>query len=408
MYYIDPGTGSMLFTVLIGIVSAGFYMARSLFLRLRYRSKGEKQAQQDAVPFAVFSDDKRYFNVFAPICAEMDRRGQRVDYYTASRDDPAFDVPYKHVRVRYAGDGNRAFAKMNFLKADVLLSTTPGLNVYQWKRSPDVKYYVHIPHAASDITLYRMFGLDAYDAVLLSGDYQIAQLRRLEALRHQSPKELEVVGIVYMDEMKKRLDALPPRQAQKKTVLVAPSWGKSALLTAFGKDFLDALIQTDYNIIIRPHPQSYKSEKEMLDALMAAYPANERLIWDQSNDNFDVLHQADILISDFSGVLFDFSLVFDKPLLYADTTFDPAPYDAWWLNEPLWTFETLPKIGVKLQREHFPRLQHLLDGALNSAELKAARDEARQQTWAHPLEATQRVCDYLIRRQQALHEKHDR
>ena len=29
---------------------------------------------------------------------------------------------------------------------------------------------MHIPHAANDITLYRMFGIDYYDAIMLSGE----------------------------------------------------------------------------------------------------------------------------------------------------------------------------------------------------------------------------------------------
>ena len=65
---------------------------------------------------------------------------------------------------------------------------------------------MHIPHAASDITLYRMFGLDYYDAVLLSGEYQVQEIRNLEKLRNLPEKELTIIGIPYMDEMAKRLE----------------------------------------------------------------------------------------------------------------------------------------------------------------------------------------------------------
>ena len=75
----------------------------------------------------------------------------------------------------------------------------------------------------------------------------------------------------------------------------------------------------------------------MIDKLMAAYPDTEDLEWNRDNDNFDVLRRADILVSDFSGVIFDFTLVFDKPVIYADTKFDKSPYDCWWLDTPSWT-----------------------------------------------------------------------
>ena len=38
--------------------------------------------------------------------------------------------------------------------------------------------------------------------------------------------------------------------------------------------------------------------------------------------NIDVLNEADILISDFSGVVFDFSLVFNKPVIYTEPSMD--------------------------------------------------------------------------------------
>ena len=42
LYYIDPGTGSMLFTVLLGIIGAGVYSLRMLFIKLRYKLGGGK------------------------------------------------------------------------------------------------------------------------------------------------------------------------------------------------------------------------------------------------------------------------------------------------------------------------------------------------------------------------------
>ena len=91
---------------------------------------------------------------------------------TASHDDPALVKNYEHVKCMFIGEGNKAYAKLNMLKADIVLSSTPGLDVYQWKRSRDVKYYVHILHAVSDASMYRMFGIDYYDSILLTGSYQ--------------------------------------------------------------------------------------------------------------------------------------------------------------------------------------------------------------------------------------------
>lgn len=397
--YIDPGTGSMLFTILIGIIGAAVYSLRMLLIKFRFRLSGGKQEVGTAkLPFVIFSDDKRYWNVFEPICRELDRRGKDVVYMTASADDPALQNPYPHVKAQFIGAGNKAFAHLNFLNASIVLSTTPGLDVYQWKRSKATQFYVHIPHAASDITMYRMFGIDYYDAILLSGSYQVDQIRALEQLRGLPAKELVTVGIPYMDEMAARVRREGPAPEHPRTVLLAPSWGKSALFSVYGGKIIETLLATGYHLIVRPHPQSFKSEAEMIEKLMKDYPASGQLEWNRDTDNFEVLRRSDILISDFSGVIFDFTLIFDKPVIYTDPQFDTGLYDAWWLQEPLWTVGALPRLGCQLKPDNMNDLKALIDSCLTAPRYAESRRQVREETWEHPGEGAQRAADYLLRK----------
>lgn len=400
-FYIDPGTGSMLFAILIGIIGALNYLLKSWFVKLRFIMTGGKKQESvdEEIPLVIFSDDKRYWMVFEPICREMDRRGIDVVYMTASPDDPALDNTYEHVHAEFIGEGNKAFAKLNFLKARLLLSTTPGVDVYQWKRSKDVKYYVHIPHMANDISGYRMFGVDYYDALLLSGSYQEQEIRDLEALRGLPEKEIELVGIPYMDEMLRRLkEAEPLSKTEQKTVLLAPSWGSEAILSKYGGSIIDALLKTDYRIIIRPHPQSFTSEKEMMDKLMAQYPDSERLQWNRDADNFEVLRRSDILISDFSGVIFDFALVYEKPVIYTDAQIDYSVYDQWWLKRPFWTVDILPRLGQRLTTENMDRLEEMIESCLEAPQYAEGRRQACAEAWEHMGEGAVRTVDYLERK----------
>lgn len=395
--YIDPGTGSMLFTILIGVIGAAFYSLRMFFIKLRFKlSGGKADAQSQSIPFVIFSDDKRYWNVFEPICREMDKRGKDIVYMTASEDDPALKCTYPHVKASFIGSGNKAFTKLNFLNATIVLSTTPGLGVYQWKRSKGVKCYVHIPHAASEIVLYRMFGIDYYDAILLSGEYQEKDVRKLEEIRNIPAKELVGVGIPYMDEMAARLKREGDAPSHPRTVLLAPSWGPSAIFSVYGGKILDVLLKTGYHVIVRPHPQSFKSETELIEKLMKKYPNSEQLEWNRDTDNFNVLRRSDILISDFSGVIFDFALIYDKPIIYTDPKFDISPYDAWWLDTELWTTTALPRLGKQLTEENMADLKSLIDACLTDPVYANGRKAVKSETWMHCGEGAQRTVDYLV------------
>ena len=411
--YIDPGTGSMLFTILIGLFGTAVYFFRNLIMKLKFRTKGKVEVE-DKIPLVIFSDHKRYWNVFEPICDELEKREIDCVYMTESEDDPALSKEYKHIEARYIGTGNKAYAKMNMLKANVVLSTTPSLDVFQWKRSKEVDCYIHIAHAANDITLYKMFGLDYYDAILLSGEYQVDQIRTLEQLRRLPEKDLECVGIPYLDEMKKRFDAYDKKAKAKKesadkdskknqskdtsgekTVLLAPSWGDNGILKKYGTRFLDELVKTGYNIVIRPHPQSFTSEKEMIEELQKKYPESDKLSWNRDNDNFDILYKSDIMISDFSGVIFDYTLVFDKPVIYVPPEFDKSQYDAAWVDEELWTYEILPAIGKELSEKDFPNIKNVIDSCIDSEEYKVGRDKAREETWMYIGNGAVKTVDYI-------------
>ncbi len=401
--YIDPGTGSMLFTILIGIIGASIYSLRMLVLKLRYKISGGKvEATGKKIPLVIFSDDKRYWTIFEPICRELSKRGKDIVYMTASEDDPALSCPYEHVKAEFIGSDNKAFARLNFLNASIVLSTTPGLDVYQWKRSKEVQCYVHIPHAASEIIMYRMFGLDYYDAILLSGDYQVNGIRRLEEKRQLPAKELVKIGIPYMDEMAERLKRVGPAPEHPRTVLLAPSWGKSALFGVYGGKIIDVLLKTGFHVIVRPHPQSFKSEAAMIEKLMSAYPESEQLEWNRDTDNFEVLRRSDILISDFSGVIFEFALIYDKPVIYTNPNFDLSPYDAWWLDTPLWTLSALPRLGIELTENNMGNLKELIDTCLVDPRFAEGRCSVKEETWAYCGEGTQRAVAYLLSKYEEL------
>lgn len=403
--YIDPGTGSMLFSIFIGLTTTVVFGIRALSIKLKSVMGRGKQTELDKShqSIVIYSDSKRYWNVFAPIARDFENRQIPLVYYTQSKDDPALSENFNYVKTEFIGEGNKGLAKMNLLNADICLSTTPGLDVFQWKRSKNCRYYIFIPHAIDELLVYRMFGLDFYDSILLTGDFQGNYVRRMEEMRNLPQKELLTVGYPPLDEQKKRLEVATSKTNNETSILVAPSWGENGILSKFGEDFLNAIVSTGFNVVIRPHPQSVTSEKEMLDSLMAKFPENEKFHWNFDNDNFDCMNNASILITDFSGIIFEFAFLFDKPLIYADTEFDPGVYDAaWFENEKLWRFDALEKIGIPLSKEKFPNMKSVIENALSDKSLKQGREEVRNQAWMYKGESAKRVTDYLISKLESL------
>lgn len=397
--YIDPGTGSMLFSLFIGVAAAATFGIRALFLKLKFIFSGGKAGQNENgnnIPYVIFSDHKRYWNVFKPICDEFEKREIDLVYYTCSPDDPALTAGYKHVRAEYLGEKNKPYAKLNFLRADILMATTPNLDVYQWKRSKNVRCYVHIPHTVDDLAGYRMFGLDYYDALLASGENQEKFARRIESVRPTiAKKEIALVGSLPLDNLKQKYDSARRVENSNKIVLVAPSWGKSGILSRYGERFLEALSRTGFKIIVRPHPQTVVSEQAILKPLEERFTGFE---WNYDNDNFEVLNKADILITDFSGIIFDYSLVFNKPVIYADTNFDTLPYDADWFEEKIWALRAVESLGIQLKESDFDNMKTVIERALGSDNLAKARTDIRNECWVSIGDAAKNVTDWVLQK----------
>ena len=399
--YIDPGTGSMLFSIFIGAAATLFFLGKAAILKLKLFLSGGKSGKQDTsfTPYAVYNEGKQYQNVFLPVCEAFEERKTPLAYYTSDENDPVFSKNYEYVKPEFIGEGNRAFVRLNMLSAGVVLMTTPGLQVYQMKRSKNVKHYAHILHAASDATMYRLFGIDFFDSVLLSGEYQKKDIRYLEEERGIPQKELVTVGCPYLDVLKKKMDAIPNEEDHPFTVLVSPSWGPSALLSKYGESLLTPLVETGWRIIVRPHPQSKKSEGEMLDSLTKKYADAKNLEWDYERDNIYSMKKADIMISDFSGIIYDYTFLCDKPVMYVNAELNLKPYDAWFLpnnGKDIWQFSVLKKIGIELKSEQFGDIKNVIQGISDNKELAEARANAKAEAWNHQGEAGKNIADFMI------------
>lgn len=408
LLYIDPGTGSMLFSVFIGAAATLFFLARAAFLKIQLLFAGKKAREAlkaGRKKYVIYNEGKQYWNVFKPVLDEFEKRQIEATYFTSYEEDPVFSSDYKFIKSEYIGQGNKAFARLNLLAADIVLMSTPGLDVYQMKRSKNVKHYAHIRHGSGDATMYRLFGIDYFDSILLTGDYQKDDIRFLEKARGTKEKELVTVGCTYLDELKKKMDAIPKEENHTFTVLLSPSWGPSAILSKYGEKLLTPLVETGWNIIVRPHPQSKKSEAEMLEKLTEQYKDAKNLIWDYERDNIFSMKKADIMISDFSSIIYDYTFLCDKPVMYVNADLDLRMYDASEVYnadgsaKKIWQFTTLEKIGIELKSEQFDNIQQVIQKASDSPELAQARAKAKAEAWMHIGDAGKNTVDFMIKKE---------
>lgn len=361
--YLDPGTGSMLLSVLIGALSSAYFLARRLPSLIRatlFRLSGAPHVRARHA-LALYAESAAYWSTFRPILEALGRGGIPTLYLTSAENDPCFSAGLPDcITCRFIGTGNRAYTTLGFLEAEVCVMTTPGLDVLQIRRSRGVRTYVHVVHAITDIHTYKLFAFDYYDAVLCSGPDQIKSLRALEKRRGTAAKELAAVGCAYLDGLVARHTDEKSIAADPDCVLVAPTWGRNGMLTRMGAAVPRLLAEAGFTVLLRPHPQSFVSEKPLMERLQEELQAYPSIHWDTEPDGFPSLSRATVLVSDLSGVVFDFAFVFLRPVVTLAYPLDTRGFEAMDLPYPAWQLSALPELGRRLSAEEVASLPEIV------------------------------------------------
>lgn len=370
--YLDPGTGSMLLSVFVGLISGVYFVIHKLPSTLRslfFRLTGKTDALKHST-LTFYAESAAYWTTFRPILVALEKLGVESSYLTSDEKDPVFASGLKCVHPRFIGKSNTAYTALGFLQTKVLVLTTPGIDVLQIRRSPGVGRYVHVVHAVGDIHTYKLFSFDYYDAVYCAGPGQVKSLRALEALRGTRPKELPQLGCPYLDGLVER--ARKAASPEEGTVIVAPTWGRNGLLTRTGAMIPKMLAQAGFRVILRPHPQSFVSEPELMEQLAQELSPFDNVQWDRHPDGFASLSRAQLMVSDISGVIFDFAFVFLRPVVSVGAGPLKDGFEAWEIPHEAWEMSALDTLGKRI----LPGEENSVVDAVRS--LLASEDRARE------------------------------
>ena len=261
--YIDPGTSGLIINFLIAIFSSIIYFFRKLFFkRLIKKTSGQ-------FDISLFSEGNQYKNTFLPIVNQLIKKKISFNYYTLDYKDEVLNIESKFINSSFLGIGTRGYLKFNSLSSRILISTTPNIGNKNspLKKPKKVRELAHVWHSIDDISYYMKGSLDFYDTVLTVGDFQNESIRKIENLRNLKPKKLIPVGLPYFDVY---LNNIKLNNLMDKTILIGSSWGNKGLLKRFGFDLIK-IIAKKYKVILRPHPQSFISEKHFIEDYLCTF-----------------------------------------------------------------------------------------------------------------------------------------
>jgi len=355
--YLDPGTGSLIIYVVISLITTILYFCKNILYGLRARLwDAARQLRRPEPPddLVIFTEGKIYWPSFKPVVEALLARGFPFCYLSMDLEDPGLTVKHDLMHSRYIGQGSAAFARVAAARCLVMLETTPNIGTpgYPLPLPRHVKCLAHVFHGVNGVAMYHKNALDTCHAVLLKGDEDHVLIRRLEEKRGLPAKECVSAGLPYLDTL---VHSVQPRQnlAEPPCILVAPSWGEKNSLIHYGTYFLNWLLEAGYQVIVRPHPFSLKVEASFVESLSDFLAPHALASLDLEIDGSVSLNRADLMISDKSGVRFDFAFLRERPVITLNMpTQNQRHFEIDELDN-VWEDHTEAELGLVLSEERF-------------------------------------------------------
>jgi len=374
LLYIDPASTSALLYIIMALAATLAFALRGFFYKIKnfFLGKGFVNKNEfENIDIIFYSEGKQYWPVFYPIIKALEEKKVECAYLTSNENDPGLDYKSDFYSSRFIGNLTMTSVFLNKLKAKFVGMTTPQLDVMMIRRSKNVKHYAHIVHAPIDVFTYRKFGFDYFDSVLCSGPHQIKGIKQLEEKRGTNKKLLLETGLTYYDVMLEDIKKLPKPEKQRPIVLVAPTWKEYSIINRFGITFFDNLLKDDsFDIILRPHPQTYVSFPKLIAEIEDKYKDNSRVTIDRASLGTESMLKADLMISDLSGVFWDFAFLYSKPVLLLKTDFESIEgFEGSELDYQMWEMKERERVGQIFDEKGIENISEIVRNMLDNPPL---------------------------------------
>ncbi|NPD45459.1 MULTISPECIES: CDP-glycerol glycerophosphotransferase family protein [unclassified Lentimicrobium] len=387
LLYIDPASTSALLYIIIAIAATLGFALRGFFYKVKnlFLGKGFVNTNDfEHIDIIFYSEGKQYWHVFSPIIKALVNRDIECAYISSDENDPGLKYNSPLLHTKYIGNLTMTSVYLNKLKAKFVGMTTPQLDVMMIRRSKHVKHYAHIVHAPIDVFTYRKFAFDYFDSVFCSGPHQMEGIRKLEEKRGTHKKQLLETGFTVYDKMLEDIKSLPKPNKSRPVVLIAPTWKEYSIINRFGLDFFENLLKDDsYDIILRPHPQTYVSHPKLIAQIEERLKNERHVSIDRESLGTESMLKADMMISDLSGVFWDFIFLYSKPVLLLKTDFESIEgFEGSELDYEMWEMRERSKAGQVFDENDIKNISGIVRNLLDHPPLTQL-EELRDQSVYH-------------------------
>ena len=271
-----------------------------------------------------YSEGPAYWVHLEPLVrALVDHHGQSLCYVSSGEDDPGTAFAHPCVLPFVVGEGTARTLLFSTLDAGVMVMSMPDLGRFWIRRSARPVHYVYVHHSlVSTHMIYGQGAFDDFDTIMCAGPHHVKETRATEQIYGLAAKRLIEHGYGRLDALLASERCADGARFGSGThalrVLIAPSWGREALLESVGAELVEILLDAGYHVTLRPHPQTRRLNPTILDDILERFGEHAGFAYEEDVASQASLHVSDIMISDWSGAALDYAFTLERPVLFVD------------------------------------------------------------------------------------------
>lgn len=256
-----------------------------------------------------------------------------IHYITSDYNDKIFELAEKNDKIRayYIGE-KKLITLMMKMDADIVVMTTPDLETYHIKRSyvrKDIEY-IFVMHDMGSFNLTNRNGaVDHFDTVFCTGKHQKEEVEKIEIAKGLPKKTTVEAGYDLLDDMIKDYEAKKvdsavsggdsDDSAKRPQILIGPSWQVDSIMDSCIEDILEGFKDSEFDVIVRPHPQYVRHKAEKCEILREKYKDYPNISVQTDFSSNSTVFDAAILVTDWSGICFEYAYTTKRPVIFIDT-----------------------------------------------------------------------------------------
>lgn len=297
---------------------AGVFRELSDFLRYFRLSADEKRV-------LFYSEHAGYTVNFRPMMDELiEKHGMKICYVTSDPKDPILQTNDKNVTALYS----RTF--VTFLMGMLSEGTVCVMTMSELHNNPIIKrsvndvHYIYVFHAMmSSIMTHKFGGFDHFDTIVCVGPYHAEETRKTEEVYGVKKRNVVEGGYTRLDDIRRQYEEhlRKSQKDDKMRVLFGPSWGPNSFVeyhTEQAGRLVDSLLDAGFFVTIRYHPETVIRRQDVIDFFDEKYSGNENVKIEKSVSGNESILEADVLITDWSGIALEYAFGTERPVISVD------------------------------------------------------------------------------------------